>query len=532
VGTVVEEKQIQELPLDGRNYLSLAGLSPGILRGAQGGRGEQTSPEGAYRSRGLPFDQAAILVDGVDNAARTVLGPLVTQAQTLKPSVDAISEFKVVTHNVSAEYGYKAGAQVIVSTKGGTNQLHGSLYEFHRNRAVSANDFMFNRDTPRDPQTNELTESPPPYIRNQFGGTFGGPIIEDKTFFFFSFQGTRLHEGGDSFLQSVPSPLARQGDFSQEVGGANRGNLIYDPLTRGPGGERQPFAGSIIPPDRMDPVAMRVLELYPLPNVPGEEFNRLNYFAVQRFSNDNEVYDVRLDHNFNHSHRLFGRYSHRNEDRVFGATLPFPARASTLGRFTGHQVSVNYNATFGARMHNEFRLGYTHFPVARLSEYRENLNETFGLENAAVDQYPDLVSDEFRISELEIGPSPGCHLWPGQHKFPWQRQIHGPVSHRCQPGRDRTPTGRCSAGLDQSNRQLPSDRGRHRQPLLGCLRAGRLESDEPSDHQHGPALGALHAATAGRAGCAKSGGQGGIFGISLRRDLGRHSDSFRALAIP
>ncbi len=402
-GTVIEEKQIHELPLDGRNYLSLAGLSPGILRGGQGGRGEQTSPEGGYRSGGLPFDQTAILVDGVDNAARTVQGPLITQAQTLKPSVDAISEFKVVTHNVSAEYGYKAGAQVIVSTKGGTNRFHGSLYHFHRNRAFSANHFMFNRDAPPpNPITGEATP-PPPYIRNQFGGTLGGPIFADKTFFFVSFQGTRLREGGASFLQSVPSPMARQGNFSQEVGGANRGRLIYDPLTRGPGGERQPFEGSIIPQNRMDPVAMRVLELYPLPNVPGEEFSRLNYFVVQRFRNDNEVYDVRVDHNFNDSHRMFGRYSHRSEDRIGGPPLPFPARTSSILQFTGHQVALNYNATFGARMHNEFRFGYTHFPSARVDEHTENLNAVFGVKNAAIDQFPDFGSDEFKKGLVFFG---------------------------------------------------------------------------------------------------------------------------------
>ena len=210
VGTVIEEKQIHELPLNGRNYLSLATLSPQILRGGQGTRGEQTKDEGGFRSGGLPFDQTAILVDGVDNASRIIQGPLISQAQTLKPAVEAISEFKVLTNNVSAAHGYKAGAQILVSTKGGTNSFHGVLYEFHRNAAVSANNFMFNWDGPRDPDTNELTVATPPYIRNQFGGTIGGPIIKDKTFFFFSFQATRLRQGGNSFLQRVPSPTARQ----------------------------------------------------------------------------------------------------------------------------------------------------------------------------------------------------------------------------------------------------------------------------------------------------------------------------------
>jgi outer membrane receptor protein involved in Fe transport len=398
VGTVIEEKQIQELPLDGRNYLTLAGLAPGILRGGQGGRGEQTSGEGGFRSGGLPFDHTAILVDGVDNAARTVQGPLITQAQTLKPAVEAVSEFKVVTNNISAEYGYKAGAQVQVSTKGGTNEFHGSLYEFHRNAAVSANNFMFNRDAPRDPQTGELT-SKPPYIRNQFGGTFGGPIVKDKTFFFFSFQGTRLREGGSSFLRAVPSPLAREGNFSQEIGTPFRSRLVYDPLTltgTGATAQRDPFPGSIIPQTRIDPVAKRVLDLYPLPNLPGLEFQQFNYFFVQTTSSDGEEYDFRVDHNFSSNHRVYGRYSHRNDDQLAGTLLPYPARASNFARFRGHQLAFNYNATLGPRKHNEFRYGYTHFPASRTDEHTENLNAKFGIKNAAVEQFPDLVSDEFK----------------------------------------------------------------------------------------------------------------------------------------
>ena len=398
VGTVVEEKQIRELPLNGRNYLSLANLSPGILRGGSAGRGEQSADEGGFRSGGLPMDMTAILVDGVDNASRTVQGPLITQAQTLKPAVEAISEFKVVTNNVSAEYGYKAGAQVLVSTKSGTNQFHGDVYEFHRNAAVAANNFMFNRDGPRDPNTNELTEKKPPYIRNQFGATLGGPVFRDKTFFFVSFQGTRLREGGDSFLQSVPSPLARQGDFSRELNIGNAKNAIYDPMTlsgTGTGAVRQQFANNRIPQSRWDPAAAKLLELFPLPNVPGNDFGQFNFFWVQRNRNDNEVYDARIDHNFNSNNRVFGRYSFRHEDSIAGAMMPFPSRASNIALYTGHQVAVNYNATLNSKSHNELRGGFTHFPAARTDEHTENLNQAYGIPNAAVDQFPDLIKDEF-----------------------------------------------------------------------------------------------------------------------------------------
>ena len=285
VGTIIEEKQVSELPLNGRNYLQLAGLAPGILRGSQAGRGEQTSyndgEEGGFKSGGLPMDQVAILVDGVDNASRIIQGSMITQAQTMKPAIEAIAEFKVITNNVSAEYGYKAGAQVQVSTKGGTNTFHGALYEFHRNRAVSATNFMFNRDAPApNPITGEKA-SPPPYIRNQFGGVFGGPIIKDKTFFFFSMQGTRLVQGSSSFTRSVPSALARAGDFSQENQTPGRNRRIFDPATSGVDGERTEFAGGVIPSNRISPIATRMLEMYPLPN-SGDPNQRNNFFSCTK----------------------------------------------------------------------------------------------------------------------------------------------------------------------------------------------------------------------------------------------------------
>ncbi len=397
VGTVIEEKQIHELPLDGRNYLGLANLSPGILMGAQAGRGEQTANEGGFRSGGLAMDQTAILVDGVDNAARTVQGPLVTQAQTLKPSVEAVSQFKVVTNNVSAEYGYKAGAQILVSTKGGTNEFHGSLYEFHRNNATAANNFMFNRDTPRDAD-GQIISPRPPFIRNQFGGTVGGPIRKDKTFFFASVQLTRVREGGASFLQSVPSAEARRGDFSKELDIGNGHPKIYDPLTltgTAANAIRKQFPNNQIPSNRMDPVALKFMEIIPLPNVPGREYQSLNYFWVQTNSNDSEMYDARVDHNFNDNHRTFVRYSFRNENNFTGGQLPFPAQSSNIAFYKGHQVAVNYNATFSSKINNELRGGFTHFPARRGDEHTENLNEKFGIKGAAVSQFPDLIGEEF-----------------------------------------------------------------------------------------------------------------------------------------
>lgn len=257
---------------------------------------------------------------------------------------------------------------------------------------------MFNRDAPKDPNTGEIVYDRPPYIRNQYGGTLGGPVIKDKTFFFFSFQGGTRREGGNSFLSHVASPLARNGDFSQEQGSVRRSPNIYAPLTlvgTGAEAERQPFPNNVIPPARMDPAAAQVLQLYPLPNVTGAEFGQFNYFRVVKLERDNQVFDTRIDHNFNDRHRIFGRYSFRNEDVLSQGRLPFPGNASQLVHYRGHQFSLNYNATLGATSHNEFRFGYTHFPTFRRDDRDENLNQTFGIPNSAAEQFADLVGPEF-----------------------------------------------------------------------------------------------------------------------------------------
>ncbi len=417
MATVIEEKQIEQLPLLGRNVLALAGLSPGILKGQQGGRGNQA--ESGFKSGGLAMEHVAISLDGIDNTGRVVFGPLATQSQTAKPPPEAIAEFKIITNNTSAEYGAKAGATILISTKGGTNLFHGGLYEFHRNAAVSANNFMFNRDGPRD-SNDELTENPPPYIRNQYGGTFGGPIIKDKTFFFFSFQGTRLVSSGRSFLRSVPTFLELSGDFSQSDSGATgRSSNIFDPLTLVGGGsgdpaaERQQFLNNVIPQNRMDPAAVGVLNLYPAPNVSGSGQN--NFFYVQKNNTDSELFDTRIDHNFNDNHRIFGRFSYRSEDQITGApnSLPFPARARSFSEFRTKQFALNYNAMLSATMHNEFRGGFSRFPASRTDERTENENAIFGIPNAAVEQSPEFAQDPKHQVGLVFFASNGYALLGG-----------------------------------------------------------------------------------------------------------------------
>ena len=384
VGQVIDERRISELPLNGRNYLELAQLSAGVVRVTQAGSGHRAGEEGSFQAAGMHIAQNNILLDGVDNTSRASGGPFHApvgyEAQAVKPSVDAISEFKVITNNVSAEHGYRMGAKVLVSTKSGTNNFHGSLFEFHRNSAVSANPFFFNRNV----RPGETGQKQPQYIRNQFGGTFGGPIIGDKTFFFVSYQGTLVRKA-QSATSTVPSQEVRNGNFSLQP--AIQQN-IFDPLTlmgTGATAVRQPFPNNTIPQGRMDPVAQKLIEFYPLPNIAGRENLQNNYFAAPSIADDAHQYDFRVDHNFNDTNRVFFRFSLRNQDTLSPSRLPPPAFGGN-GQSTiidAKNLAANYSLTISPKVHNEFRFGWTGFPASWTNEVEEGLtNNSLGIKGA------------------------------------------------------------------------------------------------------------------------------------------------------
>ena len=208
VGAVIENKRIVEMPLNGRNYLELARTS-----GTTAARGSRPQSEGVFSAGGQHGYQVQVNIDGVDNSLTYSGGPIGFEAQAVKPSVDAVGEFRVVTNNLSAEYGNRMGGQVFVNIKSGTNTLHGTLFEFLRNANLDGTNFFANRSgSPK-----------PPYKQNQFGGTIGGPIRKDKTFFFASYEGARTRLGR-SFVSTVPVQEVRDGNF-------NRIRPVYDPAT-------------------------------------------------------------------------------------------------------------------------------------------------------------------------------------------------------------------------------------------------------------------------------------------------------------
>lgn len=381
VGQVIDSKRILEMPLNGRNYLQLALFTTGVLPGGNLAAGSRARTEGAFAAVGMQIAQNNVLLDGNDNSSRTSGGQLGFEAQAVKPPVDAVTEFKVVTNNMSAEYGYRAGAKVLVSTKSGTNNFHGSLYEFLRNEKLDGANFFANSSGAKKPT----------YRQNQYGATLGGPAIKNRTFFFGSYQGTRIRTGR-SFISSVPSrDLVERFDFSQQP--AVRRN-VFDPLTltgTGAAATRLQFPNNVIPRSRLDPVVGRVLSQYPVSNIPGLDNAPNNYFFSPSDSDDADQYDFRGDHNVNENHRFFARFSRRNQDRLENGTLPFPA-AGGQGQsvvLRGNNLASSLTSTLSPSIFNDLRFGWTQFNTLLDIPYDNWDNPTLGIKNAPADYLND-----------------------------------------------------------------------------------------------------------------------------------------------
>lgn len=337
VGQVINTKQIVDLPLNGRNYLTLSLLTAGTAPDTRG----RTGSEGGFSASGQHQYQVNITVDGLDNTTRSSGGPLGYEAQVVKPSIDAVQEFRVVTNNLSAEYGYRMGGQVFVTTRSGTNQIHGTGYEFLRNDKLDGTNFFANANG----------AGKPPYKQNQFGGTMGGPIWKNHTFLFGSFEGTRIRLG-DSFISTVPTALERQGDFSGI-------RPIFDPATTAGTGAnmtRQVFPGNVIPKSRWDPLFPKLLALYPLP-ITGGISNNFFYSPTDR--DDTNQYDFRGDQLFGSSSRLSARYSRRDRSQYQNGPLPLPADGglSTTTGLTAHSGVVSFTQNLSPSLNHEARFG-------------------------------------------------------------------------------------------------------------------------------------------------------------------------------
>jgi Carboxypeptidase regulatory-like domain/TonB dependent receptor len=342
LGQVVNSRQVSELPLNGRNYLDLATLTAGVARTSEGTNG---NVGGNFVANGTRATLNNYLLDGIDNNSNDSGGAV------LRTSVDAIQEFKVQTNAYSAEFGRSGGAAINAVIKNGTNEFHGSAFEFLRNSAFDARDWF------EDP-----TQPKAAFQQNQFGGTIGGPIKRDKLFFFADYQGTEIRSPF-TFVSSVPTPAQRAGDFS-----APGNNIIYDPNTYDPAtNARQPFAGNRIPADRILGLSRNFMNLYPDPNQPGKLRN--NYIISPRGSDGIHQFDTRFDYNMSSSDQIFGRFSYSTRTRLNPA--PLSGLANGGNSSTGYTyedtqgLALGNTHTFAPTVVNELRAGFNHVSVDR-----------------------------------------------------------------------------------------------------------------------------------------------------------------------
>jgi len=337
LGTVVEQEQIVHLPLNGRAFITLASLAPGVALAPN-------SP--LPRINGGRPRTNEYLFDGI-----SVLQPEPGQVAFF-PVVDAIQELKIESNSPPAEFGRFNGGVINLTTKAGTNAFHGAGFEFFRNEALNARSVF---------QSTNLVA--PDYRRNQFGGTLGGPLVKDRTFFFADYQGQR-QSIGRTLISTVPTLLQRRGIFTEVIAG--RVPLIYDPATT-VGSTRSAFPDNAIPLARMDSVALALLQRYPLPISSGTANN------YRRSANENDSqdqWDARLDHTFSSNRdQVFGRLS-SFRDRFVPVT-PLTDGSGVTSGTPGPQdtdawaFASSYQHTFSANVLNELRIGDTRRTVGR-----------------------------------------------------------------------------------------------------------------------------------------------------------------------
>jgi hypothetical protein len=347
VSGIVEHESIVNLPLNGRNFVQLVALQPNAVPSP---RTSFFRNLGGYNViAGAPVEATAVTIDGVN--IRDINDPRINIS--LNP--DVIQEFQEAQSSYSATQGLGGGAQVNLVTKSGTNRFHGSAFEFLRNDILDAKNFF--------------DKNKPPYRQNQFGGSFGGPIIKNKTFFYAGYEGLRIVKQ-ETFRYTVPTVAQRNGDFSG-------GPQIYDPLTVDNTSQRAPFAGNQIPVSRFSPESVKALAiLYPLPNLPG---NTNNLVGHPPDNSINDQFSVRIDEKLSAADSLFGRYIYYNYRRKTGIFANLPNFGDNFNT-PSQNAAVAYIHVFGPRTLNQARFGYHRMTqVIEDFQIHVRINEQIGI---------------------------------------------------------------------------------------------------------------------------------------------------------
>ncbi len=344
VSQSIDNKRIVDLPLNGRNPFALASLTPGVLASTGG---SSPSISGGRNAT------SEVTIDGITNVGAENNVSILDLAYT--PSVDAVQEFSVQTNAFSAEFGRTGGGVINLVTKSGSNNFHWTLFEFHRNSALDANNFFSNRSGVKKSS----------FKRNQFGGNVGGAIIKDKTFYFFNFEGNRQ---GSATVGTFTVPLQawRDGDFRGLKNSAGADILIYDPLTTAADGTRTQISCNgvlnVICASRQSAIARNLMKYWPQPNTAPSNVNtqQNNFIAAGTNINKSNQIDSRVDHVFSDKLRSFIRFSRmfKNESRPFNhyGNLATPNSAGPNDS-TATSVSVDNVYTLSPTMIMSVRYG-------------------------------------------------------------------------------------------------------------------------------------------------------------------------------
>jgi Carboxypeptidase regulatory-like domain/TonB dependent receptor len=364
LSTTITNEAVQSLPLNGRNFIDLARLVPGANAGLPGAPSSGTRPDDRRQSASISVNGQTDLIndemiDGMDNNER-IIGLI-----GVRPSIEAIQEVRVQTNTYTAEVGRTAGGIINIISKSGTNQFHGSAYEYFQNTALNAYPYNFGAVLPK-----------PAFHQNQFGGSFGGPIRRNKTFFFADYEDLRIAKANNPAGSTVPTAyeVAHIGDFSDN-----------------------PSLGRVvIPASQFDNAGLQYFKLFPTPNQPGFANN---YISASKYSMDAATVDARVDHRFNDSNLFYARYTYNQVSGFLGGLLPAvtqdgitiqPGGNSNLyagpSKDNATNGALNYIHTITPHLLLELKAGYTYFYNATLPlNNGVNVNTAFNQPNINID---------------------------------------------------------------------------------------------------------------------------------------------------